>query len=311
MTVEKQTPAAQPDGEEGPRSRAIAAVDERLGLSTFRYPVPEHANTLGWSLGGLTATSLVVLIATGVLLTQYFNPTPEAANVSTRAIVTDVPLGEFTRSLHFWAAQAMYVLVALHLIRVFLTGSYKRPREGNWLIGVGMFALVIGAVFTGTVIKWDQEGFEALEHNLAMGDLVGVLGVLAVLFPPEVGPTPRAGDRGYPPAVDVLVVVDDRELLGDPRDLVGTCRPVRSARHRAVRGPPRRALLAPPPRRCDARRGRAADHGRADGPDDDHDCGGAPVVTRIRLTFWGLVVVTIVVTRHRQKSARSGSAPST
>ena len=176
MTVEKQTPEAQPEVDTRPGARVAAAVDERLGLSTFRYPVPEHANTLGWSLGGLTATSLFVLIGTGVLLTQYFNPTPEAANVSTRAIVTDVPLGEFTRSLHFWAAQAMYVLVALHLIRVFLTGSYKRPREGNWLVGVGMFALVIGAVFTGTVIKWDQEGFEALEHNLAMGDLLGGLG---------------------------------------------------------------------------------------------------------------------------------------
>lgn len=176
MTVEKESPTTQTEAEDRSGSRVVAAVDERLGLSTFKYPVPEHANTLGWSLGGLTATSLFVLIATGVLLTQYFNPTPEAANVSTRAIVTDVPLGEFTRSLHFWAAQAMYVLVALHLIRVFLTGSYKRPREGNWLIGVGMFALVIGAVFTGTVIKWDQEGFEALEHNLAMGDLLGGLG---------------------------------------------------------------------------------------------------------------------------------------
>lgn len=178
MTAEKQKQAgATPSGSEGRSgSRVASAVDERLGLSTFRYPVPEHANTLGWSLGGLTATSLIVLIATGVLLTQWFNPTPEAANVSTRAIVTDIPLGEFIRSLHFWAAQAMYVLVALHLIRVFLTGSYKRPREGNWLIGVGMFALVIGAVFTGTVIKWDQEGFEALEHNLAMGELLGGLG---------------------------------------------------------------------------------------------------------------------------------------
>ena len=176
MTTKNQPPATRAEQDDPRSSRAIAAVDERLGLSTFRYPVPEHANTLGWSLGGLTATSLLVLIATGIVLTQYFNPTPEAANVSTRAIVTDVPLGEFTRSLHFWAAQAMYVLVALHLIRVFLTGSYKRPREGNWLIGVGMFALVIGAVFTGTVIKWDQEGFEALEHNLAMGDLLGGFG---------------------------------------------------------------------------------------------------------------------------------------
>src|SRR3546814_10273531 len=70
----------------------------------------------------------------------------------------------------------MYVLAALHLLRVFLTGSYKRPREANWLVGVAMFALVLGAIFTGTVLKWDQEGFEALAHNLEIGELLGGAG---------------------------------------------------------------------------------------------------------------------------------------
>lgn len=156
--------------------RALAAIDERLGLSALQYPVPEHANRLAWSLGGLTAASLLVLIVTGVVLTQFFSPIPEQANVSVRRIVTDVPLGSFVRGVHFWAAQAMYVLAALHLGRVFLTGAYKRPREANWLIGVTMFGLVIAAIFTGTVIKWDQEGFEALAHNLEVARLLGGLG---------------------------------------------------------------------------------------------------------------------------------------
>ncbi|MCZ7537228.1 MAG: cytochrome b N-terminal domain-containing protein [Acidimicrobiia bacterium] len=138
--------------------------------------MPEHANNLGWSLGGLTATALVILIATGIVLTQYFNPMPEDANQSVRRIVTDVELGSFVRGVHFWAAQAMYVLAGLHLLRVFFTASYKRPREANWLIGVAMFGLVTGAIFTGTVIKWDQEGFEALAHNLEIGRLLGGAG---------------------------------------------------------------------------------------------------------------------------------------
>lgn len=156
--------------------RVLDAVDERLGLKALQYPVPEHANNLGWSLGGLSATALVVLIATGFVLTQYFNPMPEDANQSVRRIVTEVRLGGFVRGIHFWAAQAMYVLAGLHLLRVFFSGSYKRPREANWLVGVAMFALVIGAIFTGTVIKWDQEGFEALAHNLEVGRLLGGLG---------------------------------------------------------------------------------------------------------------------------------------
>lgn len=160
----------------GVSQRVLNVVDERLGLSALQYPVPEHANNLAWSLGGLTAISLVVLIVTGIVLTQFFNPMPEQANASVRQIANDVWSGQLLRGVHFWAAQAMYVLASLHLLRVFFTGSYKRPREANWLIGVAMFALVIGAIFTGTVIKWDQEGFEALAHNLEIGELLGGAG---------------------------------------------------------------------------------------------------------------------------------------
>ena len=88
----------------------------------------------------------------------------------------DVFLGRFIRSLHFWTAQAMYVLAALHLIRVFFHGSYKRPREANWLIGVGMFGLTILAIFTGTALKWDQEAYEAVAHNLETTQLLGGAG---------------------------------------------------------------------------------------------------------------------------------------
>jgi len=156
--------------------RLVAAVDDRLGLDAIRYPVPEHANNLAWSLGGLTAVCLGLLIVTGVVLAQFYNPTPEVANASVRYIVENVTLGRFTRGLHFWAAQAMYVLAALHLIRVFFHGSYKRPREANWLIGVAMFGLTFLALFTGTVLKWDQEGYEALAHNLEGAKLLGGAG---------------------------------------------------------------------------------------------------------------------------------------
>ena len=161
---------------EGRLRRALDVVDDRLGVKALQYPVPERANTLGWSLGGLTAATLFVLIATGIVLAQFYNPSPEAANGSVRDIVTGVWAGQFLRGVHYWAAQAMYVLAGLHLLRVFLTGSYKRPREANWLVGVAMFALVIGAIFTGTVLKWDQEGFEALAHNLEIGQLLGGAG---------------------------------------------------------------------------------------------------------------------------------------
>jgi ubiquinol-cytochrome c reductase cytochrome b subunit len=167
---------AAPARRPGAARRFLDAVDERLGIGAIQYPVPEHANNLTWSLGGLTAVSFLILLVTGIVLAQFYDPIPEVANDSVRSIVHDVVLGRYLRSLHFWAAQAMYVLAALHLLRVYFTASYKRPREGNWLIGVAMFALVIGALFTGTVLKWDQEGYEALGHNLETAKLLGGAG---------------------------------------------------------------------------------------------------------------------------------------
>jgi ubiquinol-cytochrome c reductase cytochrome b subunit len=156
--------------------RAWDAVDDRLGISALRYPVPEHANNVAWSLGGIAAAMFVILIVTGIVLVQFYNPTPEGANASVRDIEQNLWLGSFIRGVHFWAAQAMYVTAALHLLRVVFTGSYKKPREGNYLLGVAMFGLVILALFTGTVLKWDQEGYEALSHNLEVGKLLGGAG---------------------------------------------------------------------------------------------------------------------------------------
>lgn len=73
--------------------------------------------------------ALLVLIATGVVLTQFFNPLPEEANASVRRIVGDVPLGELVRGVHFWAAQAMYVLAGAHLLGCSSPGRTSGPAK--------------------------------------------------------------------------------------------------------------------------------------------------------------------------------------
>ena len=174
------TRTAEPRSELRPHSRwgrAVDAVDERMGIKALRYEVPEHANNLGWSLGGLTMMSFLTLLVTGIYLAQFYDPMPEVANQSVRSLMSEVWLGSFARGLHYWAAQAMFVLALLHLFRVFLHGSFKRPREGNWMVGVAMLLLTFLAVFTGTVLKWDQEAYEALIHNLDVAELAGGFGV--------------------------------------------------------------------------------------------------------------------------------------
>ncbi len=162
-----------------PRSRGQRfwrALDERLGLSGLQYPIPEHANKLAYSLGGLSLITFVLLVATGIFLTQYYNPDPAAAHASVRHIITGISGGDFIRAFHYWGAMAMIVLVGLHLLRVFAAAAYKRPREGNWVIGVALAAITAGLYFSGSVLKWDQESLEALEHNIEVGKLLGKFG---------------------------------------------------------------------------------------------------------------------------------------
>lgn len=168
-------------------ARLWAALDERLGLSALQYPVPEHANKLAYSLGGLSLVSFVLLLVTGVYLTQYYHADPIVAHESVHLIITDVTLGGFVRAFHYWTAMAMVVLVGLHLLRVFLSGAYKRPREGNWVVGVTLAGLTAMFFFSGTVLKWDQESFEALQHNIEIGKLLGRFGFW---FSPSFGGIP-------------------------------------------------------------------------------------------------------------------------
>ena len=185
-TVEPATTPATP-APVTRRHRFWAALDERLGLSALQYPVPEHSNRLAYSLGGLSLISFVLMVATGIVLTQYYNPDPTQAHESVRRIITSVSLGSFIRGFHYWGAMAMVVLIGLHLLRVFVSGSFKRPREANYAIGVLLAGLTASLFFTGTVLKWDQESLEALEHNIEVGKLIGKFGFW---FSPSFGGVP-------------------------------------------------------------------------------------------------------------------------
>jgi ubiquinol-cytochrome c reductase cytochrome b subunit len=154
----------------------IDKLKESLGISSFHYEIPSHGNKIPYTLGGITVISLVILFISGFILTQFYNPAISDANRSISYINDEVYLGWFIRGIHYWSVQIMTAAVSLHLIRVFLTASYKRPREFTWLSGVLLVSLVGGFIFTGTVLKWDQEGYEALEHNLWAVEKLGAIG---------------------------------------------------------------------------------------------------------------------------------------
>ena len=161
----------------GPVPRLWGWLDDRLGLSALRYHVPAHANTFWYTLGGITFVGIVVLIVTGVWLTQYYNPDPAGARESVLYIQNQAPLGDVIRGIHVWTAYIVVITAALHMIRIIVTASYKIPREINWLIGLVLLGLLLfGAVFTGTVLRWDQEAYEAMVHNMEIATVLGGLG---------------------------------------------------------------------------------------------------------------------------------------
>jgi len=144
--------------------------------------VPRHANRFGYVLGGTSLAGMVILLVTGIWLAQYYDPEPAHAHPSVSYIIGSAPLGSVVRGIHFWTGNLVVITVLLHMARVFVTGSYKRPREFNWLVGLVLLAVTIGFAFTGTVLKWDQEAFEALGHNTEIGELLGTIGAW---FSPE------------------------------------------------------------------------------------------------------------------------------
>lgn len=152
------------------------AVKERLAWGALEYRIAPVANRLPYMLGGLTFVGIVVLILTGVILDQFYNPNPVGAHDSILYIMTRVPLGNWIRSLHYWAATLVLISVVLHLVYVFWRRSYLRPREVTWWAGVLLFITVFALVFTGSVLRSDQEGTEALAHAVAGAELVGPVG---------------------------------------------------------------------------------------------------------------------------------------
>ncbi len=151
-------------------------IKERLGLQLLEYDIEEHANTIPYSLGGMTASAFTILVLSGILLAQFYIPDPERANQSLHYLNDQIYLGWFVRGIHFWAAEVLTVTLVLHMLRVFWTAAYKKPREVNWLIGVALLLMMVNLLFTGTVLKWDQEAYEALDHFLWVVEGMGIFG---------------------------------------------------------------------------------------------------------------------------------------
>jgi quinol-cytochrome oxidoreductase complex cytochrome b subunit len=162
-------------------------LDERLDLVRAKRDLldREVPDRLTWwhTLGSATLTVFLVQVITGVTLATYYSPSPDHAYESIRFIETQVASGGLLRGIHHWAASAMVVLIIAHMIRVFAAGAYKYPREVNWVVGMGLFLIVMAFSFTGYLLPWDQKAYWATAVGTNMAGTTPLIGAaLAALL---------------------------------------------------------------------------------------------------------------------------------
>jgi ubiquinol-cytochrome c reductase cytochrome b subunit len=185
-------------------------LDSRYKLTVLmeallHVEIPRTVRT--YYLGGITLFFFIVQVITGILLTLYYQATPDTAYDSVLFIMNEVNFGWLIRSVHAWGANLMILFCVLHLLRVFFQGVYKAPREITWGMGMFLLAVTLGFGFTGYLLPWDQRAFWATVVGSEIAGAVPLIGEYALTFlrsGPEI--TARTLSRFYGLHVLVLPV---------------------------------------------------------------------------------------------------------
>jgi len=127
-------------------------------------------------LGFISAVLFVILLVSGTYLMFFYRPQTPDAYFDMHTIHTSVVFGQFTRNLHRWSAQLMIVVVVAHMIRVYVSGAYKAPRQFNWVLGMGLLLLTLGLSFTGYLLPWDQLALWAVTVGTNIAGFAPVVG---------------------------------------------------------------------------------------------------------------------------------------
>jgi len=135
-------------------------LDDRTGVSTLLGALAWHLvpPNIGWPyvLGSATLVAFIIQVVTGIALATAYVPSAADAYQSLQFVTQQALFGKVLRGIHFFGASAMVLLIGLHVIRTFLMGTYKFPREMNWLSGSVLLFATLAMAFTGQLLRWDQ-----------------------------------------------------------------------------------------------------------------------------------------------------------
>ena len=156
--------------------------------SYYHQSVTKFTHT--FRLGLLSTYFFILETITGVFLMIFYAPTPERAYSDMIKILTGVPFGQLMRDIHRLGAEGMVIVVFMHMVRTFLTGSYKKPRQFTWLTGVILLLTTLLMSFSGYLLPWDQLAYWAVTIGTSMADKAPVVGTqvkLLLLGAPSIG----------------------------------------------------------------------------------------------------------------------------
>jgi len=220
----------------------LAWLEDRTGYRGLRRhlldePLPPGT---GWwfTLGSVLLFGLGVQVVTGIALALFYAPTPDHAWDSVRYISSGVRGGAFVRGLHHWGASVVVVAAVVHMIRVVFFGSYRKPRELNWIVGLMLLLVILAFGLTGYLLPWDQRAYWATVVTINIARLSpGVGEAMATLMRGGADIGALTLTRWYaahvlvlPPALAVLTIVHlylmrRHGISGPVRPRLGASRP--------------------------------------------------------------------------------------
>ena len=173
----------------GVLSNALGWVDQRFPLSKlFRehlaeYYAPKNFN-FWYFFGSLALLMLVIQIVTGIWLTMNYKPSAEDAFASVEYIMRDVEWGWLVRYVHSTGASAFFIVVYLHMFRALLYGSYRRPRELLWILGMFLYLLLMAEAFLGYLLPWGQMSYWGAQVIVNLFSAVPLIGEQLAVWDP-------------------------------------------------------------------------------------------------------------------------------
>src|SRR3546814_3352100 len=131
------------------------------------YYAPKNFN-FWYYMGSLALLVLVNQILTGIFLTMHYKPSAAEAFSSVEYIMRDVEWGWLIRYMHSTGASLFFIVVYLHMFRVLMYGSYPKPRELVWLLGMLIYLVLMAEAFMGCVMPWGQMSFWGAKVNISL-----------------------------------------------------------------------------------------------------------------------------------------------